>query len=210
VQLLAAMTVRDPQERPSTYEVAQALDDLAVNSRGKHRVDAAIIPANENARMEAVHRYDILDTPRDGTFDRITALVARLFEVPIAIVSVVDRDRIWFKSHHGIEATEIGRDPGLCASAILQEDLWVVENAPEDPRALTNPLVAGEFGLRFYAGAPLTTRDGYNLGTLCILDFKPRALTPEEAATLRDLAAVVVNDLEIRLESRNADSAPSS
>lgn len=206
-QLLAAMTARDPQERPSTYEVAQALDDLAVNSRGKHKVDAAIIPANENARMDAVRRYDILDTPPDGTFDRITALAARLFEVPIAIVSVVDHDRIWFKSHHGLEASEIGRDPGLCASAILQEDLWVVENAPEDPRALANPLVVGEFGVRFYAGAPLTTRDGYNLGTLCILDFKPRVLNPGEAATLRDLAAVVVNDLEIRLESRNSDSS---
>jgi len=119
----------------------------------------------------------------------------------------VDHDRIWFKSHHGLEASEIGRDPGLCASAILQEDLWVVENAPEDPRALANPLVAGEFGVRFYAGAPLTTRDGYNLGTLCILDFKPRVLNPGEAATLRDLAAVVVSDLEIRLESRNSDSS---
>jgi hypothetical protein len=204
-QLLAAMTARDPQDRPSTYDVAQALDDLAVNSRGKHKVDSAIIPFNEDARMEAVHRYEILDTPPDGTFDRITALAARLFEVPVAIVSVVDRDRIWFKSHHGIEANQIGRDPGLCASAILQDDLWVVENAPEDPRALANPLVAGEFGLRFYAGMPLTTRDGYNLGTLCILDFKPRVLTPQEQATLLDLAAVVINDLEIRLESRKAD-----
>jgi GAF domain-containing protein len=160
--------------------------------------------------MDAVQRYDILDTPPDGTFDRITALAARVFDVPIAIVSVVDHDRIWFKSRHGLTATEIGRDPGLCASAILQNDVWVVENAPDDPRALTNPLVAGEFGLGFYAGAPLTTRDGYNLGTLCILDFKPRVLTPEEAATLQDLAAVVISDLELRLESRSSRSAPSS
>ncbi|WP_457972238.1 GAF domain-containing serine/threonine-protein kinase [Arthrobacter sp. D1-17] len=209
-QLLAAMTARDPQERPSTYEVAQALDHLAVNSRGRHKVDAAIIPANENARMDAVHRYRILDTPPNGTFDRITALAARVFDVPIAIVSVVDHDRIWFKSHHGINVNEIDRDAGLCASAILQDDVWVVESAPDDPRALTNPLVAGEFGLRFYAGAPLTTRDGYNLGTLCILDFKPRVLTPKEAATLQDLAAVVISDLEFRLESRSASSAHSS
>jgi serine/threonine protein kinase len=202
-QLLAAMTARNPQDRPSTREVTQALYDQAVNSRGKHKVDAAIIPGNEDARMEAVHRYGILDTPPDGSFDRITALAARVFSVPIAIVSVVDHDRIWFKSHHGIPAEEINRDPGLCASAILQDDLWVVENAPKDPRALANPLVAGEFGLGFYAGAPLTTRDGYNLGTLCILDYDPRVLTPEEAATLRDLAAVVMNDLELRLESRS-------
>lgn len=209
-QLLAAMTARDPQDRPSTYEVAQALEDLAANSRGRHKVDAAIIPSNEKARMAEVRRYKLLDTPADGTFDRITALAARVFDVPVAIVSVVDHDRIWFKSRHGLEATEIGRDPGLCASAILQDDVWVVENAPEDPRVLTNPLVAGEFGLRFYAGMPLTTRDGYNLGTLCILDVKPRILTAEEAATLRDLAAVVVNDLELRLESWSGSSAPSS
>ena len=97
--------------------------------------------------------------------------------MPVAIVSIVDHDRIWFKSHHGVDVEQISRDPGLCASAILQDDLWVVENAPEDPRTLLNPLVAGEFGLKFYAGAPLKTRDGYNLGTLCILDFEPRTMT---------------------------------
>lgn len=208
-QLLAAMTARDPQDRPSTREVTQALHDHAVSSRGKHKVDTSIIPANEDARMEAVHRYGILDTPPDGSFDRVTALAARLFSVPIAIVSVVDHDRIWFKSHHGVPVNEITRDPGLCASAILQDDLWVVENAPQDPRTLANPLVAGDFGLGFYAGAPLTSRDGYNLGTLCILDYEPRILTHEEAATLRDLAAVVMNDLELRLESRTAPARSS-
>src|SRR6476660_1149134 len=115
----------------------------------------------EAQRLAAVRRYDILDTPPDGAFDRITALAARLFNVPIAIVSIVDHDRIWFKSHHGITAEQIPRDPGLCASAILQGVVWVVENAPEDPRTLSNPLVAGDFGLGFYAGAPLRTREGY-------------------------------------------------
>jgi GAF domain-containing protein len=121
--------------------------------------------------------------------------------VPVAIVSIVDHDRIWFKSHHGLEVEQISRDPGLCASAILQDDLWVVENAPEDPRTLLNPLVAGEFGLKFYAGAPLKNRNGYNLGTLCILDFKPRTMTPEDNANLRDLAAMVMTDMELRLEA---------
>nr|WP_251045436.1 GAF domain-containing protein [Arthrobacter sp. ISL-5] len=152
--------------------------------------------------MEAVRRYAILDTPADGAFDRITSLAARLFSVPIAIVSIVDHDRIWFKSHHGVPVEEIGRDAGLCASAILQDDVWVIENAPEDPRTLANPLVAGEFGLKFYAGAPLKSRDGYNLGTLCILDHEPRVLDASESATLRDLAAVVMNVLELRLDSR--------
>jgi GAF domain-containing protein len=134
----------------------------------------------EDARLAAVRRYAVLDTPPDGAFDRITALAARHFSVPISIVSIVDRDRIWFKSHHGVDAQEIGRDPGLCASAILQDGPWVVENAAVDPRTLANPLVAGELGLRFYAGAPLTTHDGFNLGTLCVIDQEPRRLSDRD------------------------------
>jgi GAF domain-containing protein len=126
-----------------------------------------IVPTDEMVRIDAVHRYRILDTPPDGAFDRITALAARLFGVPIAIVSVVDTDRIWFKSQHGLpDVAQIDREPGLCASAILQDGPWIVNDAATDPRALANPLVAGSFGLRFYAGVPLTTHDGYRLGTL--------------------------------------------
>lgn len=154
--------------------------------------------------MEAVRRYDILDTPPDGAFDRITALAARLFDVPIAIVSVVDNDRIWFKSHYGLETEQIDRDPGLCASAILHDGPWIVENASADPRALANPLVAGSFGLKFYAGVPLRTDDGFNLGTLCILDHKARELSPAEVTTLEDLAGMVMSELEVRLSSRKA------
>ena len=167
-------------------------------------VEPALIPGNEAQRMEAVRRYDILDTPPDGAFDRITALAARLFDVPIAIVSVVDHDRIWFKAHYGLETTQIDRDPGLCASAILHEGPWIVENAPADPRALANPLVAGAFGLKFYAGVPLRTDDGYNLGTLCILDYKAREISAAEVTTLEDLAGMVMSELEVRLSSRKA------
>jgi PAS domain S-box-containing protein len=159
---------------------------------------------HEAERMAAVHRYDILETPPDGAFDRITALAARLFNVPIAIVSIVDTDRIWFKSHHGIDVDQIDRDPGLCASAILQEGPWVVSNAPMDPRTLANPLVAGELGLKFYAGVPLTTYDGYNLGTLCIIDQEPREMSPADLATLADLAGLVMDELEIRRVARSA------
>ncbi|MFE4545667.1 GAF domain-containing serine/threonine-protein kinase [Arthrobacter sp. NPDC056727] len=204
--LVTAMTARNPEDRPSTTEVSQALYELSLSSRGKHKVDASIIPADEEARMEAVRSYGILDTPPDGAFDRITALAARLFSVPVAIVSIVDHDRIWFKSHHGVDVEQISRDSGLCASAILQDGLWVVENAPEDPRTLLNPLVAGEFGLKFYAGVPLKTRSGYNLGTLCILDFEPRTMTAEDNANLRDLAAMVMADLELRLEAASGAS----
>jgi sigma-B regulation protein RsbU (phosphoserine phosphatase) len=164
---------------------------------------ADILPVDEAARIEAVRRFEILDTPPDGVFDRITAVAARTFDVPFAVVSVVDTDRIWFKSHHGLpDVTQIGRDPGLCASAILQSEPWVVTDAGLDPRSLANPLVAGDFGLRFYAGVPLTTADGHNLGTLCVLDTRPREVSDVELATLVDLAAVVVDQLELRLSSR--------
>ena len=167
-------------------------------------VDPSIIPADEPARLAAIRRYDILDTPPDGAFDRITALAARVLNAPIAIVSIVDHDRIWFKSHHGLEVEQIGRDPGLCASAILQDGPWIINDAPRDPRALANPLVAGDFGLKFYAGVPLRTSDGHNLGTLCILDFEPRELSADATATLEDLAKMVVDELELRLASRLA------
>jgi two-component sensor histidine kinase len=162
----------------------------------------------EARRMEAVRRYDILDTPPDGAFDRVTAIAARLFGVPIAIVSIVDHDRIWFKSHHGLdEVSEIPRGPGLCASAILGDAPWIIENAATDVRALTNPLVAGAFGLRFYAGVPLRTQDGHNLGTLCVIDHTPRQVTEAEIATLSDLAAIVMDELELRLAARRAIAA---
>lgn len=158
----------------------------------------------EAGRMAAVHRYEILDTPPDGTFDRIAELAARLLRVPTAIVSVVDTDRIWFKAHHGLDVCETGRDPGLCASAIMSYDPWVITDAATDPRALANPLVAGEFGLRFYAGAPLTTPDGWNLGTLCVIDKEPREVSADETATLQALAQLVVDELELRRRAREA------
>jgi len=156
----------------------------------------------ERQRLAAVARYEILDSPPDGAFDRISALAARLFQVPIGIVSIVDRDRIWFKSHHGIEVEQIDREDGLCASAILQDEPWLVTDAQIDPRTLANPLVAGEMGLRFYAGVPLTTHDGHNLGTLCVLGQQPREVTEDEVNVLRDLAAIVMDELELRLSAR--------
>ena len=202
--LLQDMTALEPLERPSAHEVSLALYELAVAPRARHRKPQPLVPADEAERHAAVRRYDLLDTPPDGSFDRITALAARLFSVPVAIVSVVDTDRIWFKSHHGTDVEQIGRDPGLCASAILQDGAWIVSDARSDPRTLANPLVAGDFGLQFYAGVPLQTRDGHNLGTLCILDREPREFTDGEVRTLEDLAAIVMNDLELRLEGQRA------
>lgn len=159
--------------------------------------------ALEAQRLAAVQRYQILDTPPDGAFDRITAIAARLFQVPIALVTIVDHDRIWFKSRQGVEISEIDRELGLCASTILQEGVYTVTDALSDPRTLTNSLVRGEFGLRFYAAVPLKTGDGYHLGTLCVIDHQPRDISPDETQILTDLAAIVMDEMELRLAARN-------
>lgn len=159
----------------------------------------------ESARMEAVRRYDILDTPQDGNFDRITQFAAELFDVPISLVTIVDHDRIWFKSRYGLdEVQEISRDPGLCASAVLDDLPYVVESARKDPRTLANPLVSGSFGLQFYAAAPLRTSDGHRLGTLCIIDKEPRVFSPRQATFLERLAQIVVDEMELRIGALRA------
>jgi signal transduction histidine kinase len=160
---------------------------------------------SETERIRALKKYDILDTPPDGSFDHITKLASLFLKVPIAIVSLVDTDRIWFKSHFGLDVQQIDREEGLCASAILSDDLYMVENAITDPRTLSNSLVAGEFGLRFYAAVPIKVREGYNLGTLCIIDKKPRSISEEEKEILSKLAEIIVDQLELRLEARKAN-----
>jgi GAF domain-containing protein len=161
--------------------------------------------SDEQGRMDAVRRYDILDTPPDGSFDRITALACELFDVPIALVTIVDEDRIWFKSRQGLDGvSEIPRSPGLCASAILEDSPYIVEEARRDPRTLANPLVAGEFGLQFYAASPLRTTDGHRLGTLCIIDKEPRVFSPKQGNVLQRLSDIVMDEMELRLSARRA------
>ncbi|MCW3070162.1 MAG: hypothetical protein JWO44_52 [Bacteroidetes bacterium] len=162
-----------------------------------------ITAEKEIARIKALNRYEILDTPEDGSFDKVTALASKIFSVPIAIISLVDVDRIWFKSHYGLEARQIGKDPGLCASAILSDEIYLVEDAKNDPRCLANPLVAGDFGLQFYAAAPLKTSDGYNIGTFCILDKRQRYINSDQQAMLKSMADIIMDEIEIRLAARN-------
>ena len=161
----------------------------------------------ETERLAALHSYEILDTPADGAFDRITALAARHFHVPVALVSLVDEDRIWFKSRHGLDAEQIPRSPGLCASVIFSDDAYVVRNALEDPRTLANPLVAGEMGLRFYAAVPLVTHDGHRLGTMNIIDFVPRELDAAGLSDLHEFAGLVMDQMELRLSARKTIAA---
>ncbi|MEA2151630.1 MAG: phosphoserine phosphatase RsbU/P [Solirubrobacteraceae bacterium] len=153
----------------------------------------------EADRLAAVRRYAILDTPPDGAFDRVCALAARFFGVPFASVTIVDEERIWFKADQGLDAVEIPRDPGLCASAVLQDEAYVISDALSDPRTADNPLVHGELGVRFYAAAPIVTRDGHRLGTINVIDTKPRLVTEQETQTLQDLAGIVMDELELRL-----------
>jgi GAF domain-containing protein len=157
---------------------------------------------NEIERLEALHKIDILDSPPDGSFNKMTALAAKIFNVPIVIISLVDADRIWFKSHFGIDVNQIGKDPGLCASAILSDDVYLVEDAKNDPRCLANPLVAGDFGLQFYAAAPLQTKEGYNLGTFCILDKRQRYINSDQQEMLKQMASIVIDEMELRMEAR--------
>ncbi|MDQ3141904.1 MAG: GAF domain-containing protein [Bacteroidota bacterium] len=159
-------------------------------------------PALEIKRLKNLHKYEILDTPTDGHFDEITSLAAKIFNVPVAIISLVDTDRIWFKSSYGLDVEEIPRDPGLCSSAIMSDDIYIVENARVDPRTLANPLVAGVMGLQFYAAAPLKSLDGYNLGTFCIIDKAPRKLNAKESSMLIQLSRIVMDQLELKLQSR--------
>jgi len=159
-------------------------------------------PTIETERLASLRKYEILDTPADGDFDEITSLAAKIFSVPIAIITLVDTDRIWFKSAYGIDVEEIPRDPGLCSSAILANDLYIVEDARADPRSLANPLVAGVMGFQFYAAAPLKSQDGYNLGTLCIIDKNPRSLSSKESSILMQLSRIVMDQFELKLQSR--------
>lgn len=183
-----------------------AVTDLATSDGNS---SPATRPHDEPERLSAVRRYDILDTPAEGSFDRIAALAARCLNAPIGMVTIVDQDRIWCKARYGLEVEEFDRVSGFCASAIFQSDPYVVLDASVDPRHLTNPLVAEEFGLRFYAAAPIVTHDGYRLGTVNVMDKQPREITQLQMDTLKDLAAIVVDELELRLSARRLQDVQS-
>ena len=153
------------------------------------------VPHNEDARLAALHGLNILDTPAEDRFDRYTRLSRRIFDMPIATISLVDRYRQWFKSKDGISVEETPRDISFCGHAILGDDIFEIRNARRDPRFRDNPLVIELPHIRFYAGAPLISPDGYKLGTLCIIDRVPRWLGDEDKALLRDLADMVIGEM---------------
>lgn len=158
----------------------------------------------ETSRIDVLRQYEILDTPPDFGLDGMTRLAAHVFGVPISLVTFVDSERIWFKSHFGLEEQEVPLEPGFCASAILTDDLYVVEDASVDVKSLANSLVTGKKGIRFYAGMPLKTKEGFNLGTFCIMDRKPRVFSEAEKEILVNISELVLNNLELRQEARIA------
>ena len=155
-------------------------------------------PANEEARVIALDKYAILDTDPEQSFDDLTLLASYVCKTPMALISLVDEDRQWFKSRVGIDASKTSRDIAFCSTAILQSDVFVVPDALADERFRDNPLVVSDPHIRFYAGAPLINEDGYALGTLCVVDRAPRDLAPDQKEALQALSRLVLVHLEFR------------
>ena len=155
-------------------------------------------PKSESGRLAALDRYAILDTEPEQTFDDIVILAAHVCDTPMAMLSLVDENRQWFKSRVGVQVQETPRDASICAHAIQQRDLFVVPDTLQDARFQHNPLVVNEPRIRFYAGAPLVNEDGYALGTVCVVDRQPRELTEDQKQALKSLARLALGQMELR------------
>jgi GAF domain-containing protein len=176
------------------------------------------VPANEAERLSALRAYKILDTKPEERFDDLTKLAALICGVPISLISLIDKDRQWFKSKYGLALEETPRAQAFCTHAIMQPEMFVVPDATQDERFARNPLVTGDLNIRFYAGAPLAARDGHLLGTICVIDHVPHTLTERQTQALEVLSRMVIANIELRsdlgelkaaLAARDATEGPS-
>ncbi len=158
--------------------------------------------SNEELRMQELNNYYVLDTPPDFNLDSLTKIASRICHTPIALISLIDENRQWFKSKVGLAVDETPREISFCTHAIQQDDVFIVSNPTEDPRFKDNPLVTGEPYIRYYAGMPLKSHNGYNVGTICVIDQKPNYLDDDKIELLRTLSKQVVNYFEIYKKNR--------
>lgn len=168
-------------------------------------MEAAPLPDNEDERLAELLNYDVLDTEAEQLFDDLTTLASQICDTPIALISLIDPDRQWFKSRVGLDAEETSREIAFCSHAILQDDVFEIPNASLDPRFHDNPLVTGAPDIRFYAGAPLVSPSGHAIGTLCTIDRKPRKLTESQKTSLQTLSKSVVAHLELKRKNRELE-----
>jgi signal transduction histidine kinase len=165
----------------------------------------ATIPVNENLRLADLYRYNILDTSAEDEFDDIVKLASRICNAPVSLISLIDTERQWFKARVGLDTEETPRDVSFCSHGILNNNLFIVPDASIDQRFVDNPMVTGSDGIRFYAGVPLTSQEGNNLGMLCVKDTVPRNLTNEQQDALKILGKQVVQLMELRLKNKELE-----
>lgn len=175
------------------------------NSPSPERQSSDAPSPEEADRLAALRRYDVLDTPPEEQFERIVRLAARWFDVPISLVTLLSENRLWFKACKGLDRCETAREVSFCKHNIYDEEVLVVEDATQDPRFRDNPMVTGPPGIRFYAGAPLIAPGGHVVGSLCVIDTEPRDAGAMDFEALKDMAAIVVDELELRASNEKLE-----
>lgn len=196
-RILRAMTALAPQDRPSAHQVSEAMTEISVAGRGRRSLGGSGT-GGESERLDALTTLGVLDRGPDPTLDRITAITARVLEVPVAAVSIVDKDKVWTVAGTGTERGSADLTRSLCPVTIRQDGPFIIDDVQNDPRTADREVVRSSPGFGFYAGVPLRNSLGHAVGTLCVMDRKARSLTAQQETTLRELAAVAMDVLQLR------------